>query len=134
MGSPVRVVDLARRFAAAHGLELTLSGGEPGTEAKPGTLAMVETGARPGEKLHEILAQPGEVLDPTPHPAVRSWTGAIPDSEGIKLILDRTSVRSNASREVVVEAIRRSVVEVDQSVANAVGGGNCVEFSPSFRR
>ena len=134
MGSPVRVVDLARRFAAAHGLELTLSGGEPGTEAKSGTLAMVETGARPGEKLHEILAQPGEVLDPTPHPAVRSWTGAIPDSEGIKLILDRTSVRSNASREVVVEAIRRSVVEVDQSVANAVGGGNCVEFSPSFRR
>ncbi len=58
MGRPVRILDLAHRFVRAHGLE-------PEKD-----VAIVITGPRPGEKLHEELLHDTEQLRPTPHPGV----------------------------------------------------------------
>lgn len=62
MGDPVRILDLAHRFLAAHGLDGAND-------------AIAFTGARPGEKLHEELAYDAEELAPTPIPGVQSWVG-----------------------------------------------------------
>ena len=64
MGAPVRIVDLARRFLEAHGLILGSKDGD--SDGVPLRL----TGIRPGEKLEEILAHPGQTLEPTEHPAI----------------------------------------------------------------
>lgn len=49
MGSPVRIVDLARKMIALSGIPADI----------------VFTGLRPGEKLHEILINDSEELEPT---------------------------------------------------------------------
>jgi FlaA1/EpsC-like NDP-sugar epimerase len=49
MGEPVRIVDLARKMIALSGI--------------PADIEFV--GLRPGEKLHEILINDNEVLEPT---------------------------------------------------------------------
>ena len=59
MGAPVRIVDLARRFLEAHGLTMDLKDGD--SDVVP----LRFTGIRPGEKLEEILAHPGQTLEPT---------------------------------------------------------------------
>lgn len=58
MGSPVKIVDLARDMIRLAGH----------TEAE---IPIVFTGLRPGEKLFEELLCSGEATRPTPHPRVR---------------------------------------------------------------
>ncbi|MEM7756444.1 MAG: polysaccharide biosynthesis protein, partial [Planctomycetota bacterium] len=85
MGRPVSILDLAVRFAEAHGLEAIVRrgsatgpalsiGGEVspdlGIDAARGSVDVVITGARPGEKLHEELAYAAEMLTPTECPGV----------------------------------------------------------------
>ena len=53
MGEPIRIMDLAREFIA-------LQGGDPNAPE-----AIKITGLRPGEKLHEVLTNPNEVIEPT---------------------------------------------------------------------
>jgi FlaA1/EpsC-like NDP-sugar epimerase len=57
MGSPVRIVDLARDLIALSGL-------------KPDDIEIVFTGLRPGEKLYEELYFEDEEMMPTPHSKV----------------------------------------------------------------
>ena len=59
MGQELRIVDLAERLVRARGLR-------PHRDVE-----FRYTGLRPGEKLHEELAGPGEQLAPTDHPFVR---------------------------------------------------------------
>ncbi|MBT8197109.1 MAG: polysaccharide biosynthesis protein [Acidimicrobiia bacterium] len=59
MGTPVRIVDLARQLA----LEM-----RPGVE-----IPMEFTGLRPGEKLHEVLSAPAEEPLRRPHPLITSY-------------------------------------------------------------
>ncbi|WP_110181053.1 polysaccharide biosynthesis protein [Nocardioides solisilvae] len=57
MGTPVRILDVAKRMirhSGAHGVEI------------------VFTGLRPGEKLHEVLFSDGEVSSATAHDMIRS--------------------------------------------------------------
>jgi len=58
MGEPVRIVDLARNM-------IRLSGKEPEKD-----VAIEFVGARPGEKLHEVLWNDEEAVEHTTHPKI----------------------------------------------------------------
>lgn len=97
MGTPVRIVDLAERLIA-------LSGFRPGVD-----IEIVETGLRPGEKLHEQLWWESEHAQASSHPmisladATQLPGGAIrqiprikelvdaEDSESLRAFLERTT-------------------------------------------
>lgn len=66
MGKPVRILDLAKRFIQAQGLE-------PGVDVE-----IQITGVRPGEKLFEELAYSGEDMLPTAHQSIHIWRSAQP--------------------------------------------------------
>jgi FlaA1/EpsC-like NDP-sugar epimerase len=57
MGEPVRILDLARQM-------IRLSGRDEAS------VPIVFTGVRPGEKLHEVLWNDGEMVGPTSHPKI----------------------------------------------------------------
>jgi O-antigen biosynthesis protein WbqV len=59
MGEPVKIVDLARQM-------IRLAGKRPDRD-----VAVVYTGLRPGEKLHEMLFHAAEAPIPTANPALR---------------------------------------------------------------
>ena len=59
MGEPVRILDLAQRM-------IRLSGHDDATE-----IPIKLIGSRPGEKLHEQLHGPDEMVFPTAHPFIR---------------------------------------------------------------
>ena len=57
MGEPVRILDLAKQM-------IRLSGRDEAS------VPIVFTGVRPGEKLHEVLWNDGEMVGPTSHPKI----------------------------------------------------------------
>lgn len=70
MGQPIRILDLAKRFIQAQGLE-------PGVD-----MQIQITGVRPGEKLFEELAYSGEDMLPTAHESIHLWRSAkAPDAK-----------------------------------------------------
>lgn len=78
MGKPIRILDLAKRFIQAQGLE-------PGVD-----MQIQITGVRPGEKLFEELAYSGEDMLPTAHESIHLWRSAhAPDSTLIQQIVQR---------------------------------------------
>src|SRR5439155_6527548 len=57
MGEPVKILDLARQMIRLSGKDET-------------QVPIVFTGARAGEKLHEVLWNEGETVGPTSHPKI----------------------------------------------------------------
>ena len=75
MGDPVRIIELAERFARLHGRTPRI--GIPQEDpCGPGEIEIVFTGIRPGEKLHEELAHADEELRRTPAPGVSAHAPA----------------------------------------------------------
>ncbi len=114
MGQPVRILDLAKRFIASHGLE-------PQTD-----VAIEFTGPRPGEKLFEELAYDGEGMLPTPHESIHIWQGSPADSLRIGQVtgaFDRLRSKGDghpwqhATRKAILAALRTAVPEMVQAVA-----------------
>ncbi|MBX3386298.1 MAG: polysaccharide biosynthesis protein [Phycisphaeraceae bacterium] len=135
MGEPIRILDLAGRFARAHGLGVRLDTHSAVRSAKvPGrrqierelerwladhapppnepTVDLVFTGIRPGEKLHEELAYAAELLRPTDHPGVQAWAGEEPLGDVPAMVAEMTDLCLNGSPTRVVEAIRKHVPEM----------------------
>jgi len=84
MGEPVSIMGVARRLVAAA----------------DGPVDIVQTGLRPGEKLHEVLVGHDEVAEPTSHPAITRVQVAP---------LDPTLIRDidpHARPEALIEALR----------------------------
>ncbi len=81
MGQPVKILDLAVRYAEAHGLRAVVREADDGVVSGPaldgtrGEIDLVLTGARPGEKLHEALAYDAESLTATECPGVLTLLG-----------------------------------------------------------
>lgn len=116
MGEPVNILELARRFVRAHGLEPRVvaagtAAAEPGPSA--GAADIVLTGSRPGEKLHEELAYDAEQLRATPCAGIRAWGGFLgEDFNFASLVADLSAARISTDRAAVLAAIRRNVPEM----------------------
>ncbi|MEL6740177.1 MAG: polysaccharide biosynthesis protein, partial [Planctomycetota bacterium] len=100
MGEPVRIADLAERFCRVHGLEPSWSGA-------PGCAHLVETGIRPGEKLHEVLSYEAEALGETLHPSIRVlrrgvWPGR---GEVEAMLREMSELRRGGAPEAVASAL-----------------------------
>ncbi len=111
MGEPVRIIEMAERFVRQLGLEVTLSGFRTAltgaSERSEGSLEIVFTGARPGEKLHEELAHASEELRPTAAEGVRAWASQGAGGVDVsKMIEELSRVRWAVDQDEVVRLIR----------------------------
>ncbi len=79
MGTQVRIVDLAEDL-------IRLSGLEPGRDVE-----IVFTGIRPGEKLSEVLWEPGTPLEKTAHPDIFRIGDGRDDTSGLTAAIERLS-------------------------------------------
>lgn len=106
MGEPVRIVDLAGRFAQHFGL--TTVGPDDGAGAQSSaTIRLVYTGIRPGEKLHEELSFDAEHMRPTRHPDINIWQLTPPDSTLVGRILrEMEPMRTSRDVDAAARAIR----------------------------
>jgi FlaA1/EpsC-like NDP-sugar epimerase len=125
MGEPLRIVDVARRFVEAHGFTASF----PDTGAAPtgqrhgkathagGTMPIVYTGIRPGEKLFEELALDREQIVATRHPDIRIWGLPNPEPTAIAAMLhDLHPARRPKDGKQLAELIRSHVPESRTSV------------------
>jgi FlaA1/EpsC-like NDP-sugar epimerase len=78
MGEPVRIADVAKRFA----------------DAAEQHIQVVYTGLRPGEKMHEVLLGPGEI-DHRPNHALLSQVPVPPLDGAVLSLLDPTVPRTD---------------------------------------
>ena len=99
MGSPVRILDLARELIARNGLRE----GED--------IEIRFCGVRPGEKLNEELAGDGEATRPTMHPKIRVWELPPADPRQVARGLEILGGAVNGTNDDAVGALRRCVPE-----------------------
>jgi len=86
MGTPVRIVDMAKDLIALHGL-------------RPGVDIDIEfAGLRPGEKLHEDLVVEGEEVMESPHE---------------RILIARPSLPAGWDREAALRTLERLVEDGD---------------------
>ncbi len=134
MGAPVRICELAERFVRSQGLaprwedaqgramprpfpDAPTLGVEPNSVIGLAQVPIRFIGARPGEKLHEELAYQTEDLARTRVPGILAWSGALPDLDLVRsMIEDMAQVRHSSEAAQVLEAIRRHVPEMRQSI------------------
>ncbi len=108
MGEPVRVLDLARRFIALHGLEVDRTSVSGAGAERAGTARIVFTGRRPGEKLFEELAFDTEDLRPTSHPGIHLSSLPAPAPEFVeRMVQSLASKRRSRDAATVAAAVRQ---------------------------
>lgn len=123
MGSPVKVVDLARRL-------IELAGYRPGVD-----MEIVYTGVRPGEKLVEELGYAAEEIAKTRHPKI--FIGQLQQPPGLLVRAGVERLRelaaANASDASVREALKALVPEaLFAGVAGAPAGAGGTSSSGSM--
>ena len=107
MGEPVRIVDLAKRFIASHGLTAVTTMDHSVDHLAPAH-PIVFTGARPGEKLHEELAHEAEELIPTSLAGVHAWAGSAASlSETGEMMTDLAKIRRSLDASEVLATVRK---------------------------
>jgi len=120
MGQPVQVVEMARRFIELHGLKPRLpdEADRTGWRDVAGTVDIVYTGARPGEKMFEELSFDAEAMRPTRHPGINIWMLTPPNDQTIKEIVTTLQPgRRPTPNAAVAERIRGLVPEMVEPVA-----------------
>ncbi|MEQ9095884.1 MAG: polysaccharide biosynthesis protein [Phycisphaerales bacterium] len=104
MGEPVEIATLAERFTRAHGLTPVWNEG-----GAPGEQVILETGIRPGEKLHEALVHAAEELIETDCPGVLRLTGADGGPDGAGALRALRAIEDPGDRDAVLAELRRWV-------------------------
>ena len=99
MGSPVRILHLARELIRRNGLR-------PGED-----IPIHYSGVRPGEKLFEELAGPDERTRPTMHPKIRVWELPPAEPEQVARGLTLLASAAEGTRDQVLAALRACVPE-----------------------
>jgi FlaA1/EpsC-like NDP-sugar epimerase len=92
MGEQVRIIDLARRM-------IRLAGRRVGDDVE-----IKVTGVRPGEKLVEELHADNEVLEGTPHPAIRRLHPHTMPLVELNSVLEQLAADAAAGRDEQVRA------------------------------
>ncbi len=118
MGEPFRIVDLAQRFIAMHGLTAVFPS-DPCAGRSPGELAVQYTGIRPGEKLYEELALDAETIRESRHPDIRIWGLATPEPEWIASMLSALEPGGLGRDGAAVAELVRSLVPERPTAAHA---------------
>lgn len=105
MGAPVAIRDLAENMIQLAGLTVR-------SEARPdGDIAIVETGARPGEKLHEeLFFDPAKAM-PTSQPRILRAPPALRSTDGLEAALQALEAALAAGDEAETRRILFGYVE-----------------------
>ena len=98
MGTPVRIVDLARQLIELSGL-------------KPDEDIEIEfTGLRPGEKLYEEISHEGENFVPTPHPKIMRFISTPPPHEEVRRFFERLSTQVHSAERTQLKLMVKEMV------------------------
>lgn len=112
MGAPLRIIDLAERFARLCDVEPYREGQTP--PPSPNAILIKLTGARPGEKLYEELAYAAESLSQTKFPGI--------------LALASQNANAPANMPQVIEELTQVALEGTQSQAITTIRGHVPEM------
>lgn len=119
MGEPVHIVDLAQRFISMHALTPIIEPGEATASKHAGTMQIVFTGPRPGEKMHEELAGEGAPIRPSEHPDIFIWELPPPDPAFVQHMLNRLSATSWQDRPAALAQLIRTLSRGSDAVVAA---------------
>lgn len=109
MGEPVRILDLARQMIA-------LAGKVEGRD-----LRIEFIGLRAGEKLHEKLFHPGEVLMPTTHPRILCSRPRPDGRDSLELIRQlQQACRSAKSEEELQQLLIQTIDDYEPGLSDAI--------------
>lgn len=99
MGTPVKIIDLAKRMIQLAGL-------------KPGDIAIVQTGLRPGEKMYEELFKDSEEFAETYHPRIlRAKRSPNVNHEFNSLLTELFEAAVSHENEIIPFLLRKMVPE-----------------------
>lgn len=98
MGSPIKIVEIAKDLIALHGLR-------PETD-----IAIQYTGLRDGEKVHEDLVVDGEPIDDSPHDFIRVARPNLPRDWDRSAMLDRLRELTRRGDDVALRAYLGSII------------------------
>ncbi|NTV57272.1 MAG: polysaccharide biosynthesis protein, partial [Deltaproteobacteria bacterium] len=99
MGTPVRIVDMARDL-------IRLSGFEPAVDIK-----IEYVGLRPGEKLFEELITSGEGIVPTNHEKIMVLRGKTCDQERLNVVIEELTKLAVEQNGAGIRAKLQEIVE-----------------------
>jgi FlaA1/EpsC-like NDP-sugar epimerase len=119
MGEPLRIIDLAERFARLSGYEpIRNTGTKPRQTAMP-PIDLMLTGIRKGEKLHEELSYEAEALSPTAYPGINAFKASSAVTWDIDAMVDDLAKAAASGNHGLVVATIRSHVPEMKAPANA---------------
>jgi FlaA1/EpsC-like NDP-sugar epimerase len=103
MGTPVKIMDLAKRMIQLAGL-------------KPTDIAIVQTGLRPGEKMYEELFKDSEEFAETYHPRIlRAKKSPDVNNEFTSLMAELREAALEHNNEIIPFILRKMVPEFTSS-------------------
>ena len=88
MGKPVRILNLAKSMIRLHGLTPYMMDADGQTDSETGDIAILFTGLKPGEKLHEELLIAGNPQN-TRHPRIMTASELALSPEALDALLDQ---------------------------------------------
>jgi O-antigen biosynthesis protein WbqV len=109
MGTPIRIIDLARQM-------IRLAGLRPNKDVE-----IVITNPRPGEKLHEELFHESEPLVPTGHPGLQLASPRTTNLELLRRSLDELGAQAKQDRKTDVLTLLHRLVPEYQSPVTGNG-------------
>jgi FlaA1/EpsC-like NDP-sugar epimerase len=117
MGEPIRIADLAKHL-------ITMSGRLPETE-----IAIVYTGMRPGEKLHEELLTEQEEQTLTVRNRIRVARSPVPPRDFSARLAELRLLADNGDREGVLRALHALVPSYRRTQAAGQGAARAANVA-----